>query len=243
MKITIVIPSFNEAGSLPILFKKISNIESKQSEIRFIVVNNGSTDNSADVIFKLKNEEEFKNIEVVNVLQNRGYGFGIKAGLKNAKTEYLGWTHADLQTDLEDILQALKVLKLENENKDVIIKGSRKNRSRLDEFFTFGMQLFVKIALGTTIKDINAQPKIFSYKFYKEYIAESSPDDFSLDLYLLYMATINHLKIKEFPVYFHKREFGEAKGGGSFKTKFKLIKRTIQYILELKSKIAMVQNK
>jgi hypothetical protein len=77
---------------------------------------------------------------------------------------------------------------------------------------------------------------MFSRKFYEEYLNENAPWDFSLDLYLLYWAKKKNT-IYEIPVYFNKRMHGEAKGGGSFKTRIKLIKRTFKYIFELRKKI------
>ena len=80
---------------------------------------------------------------------------------------------------------------------------------------------------------VNAQPKLFSRKFYDKHLVKGAPLDFSLDLYLLYWAR-KFGRIIEIPVYFEKRIYGEAKGGGSFKTRMKLVKRTFAYIFELK---------
>ena len=66
---------------------------------------------------------------------------------------------------------------------------------------------------------------------------KKAPYDFSLDLYLLFVANRVKISIKSFPVFFSNREFGEAKGGGTLKGKFKLIKRTIGYIIELRNDI------
>ena len=65
---------------------------------------------------------------------------------------------------------------------------------------------------------------------------EDPPDDFSLDLYLLYIARTNELSIIDHPVYFSKRLYGEAKGGGTLIGKWKLIKRTWTYIYQLSKK-------
>ena len=61
-----------------------------------------------------------------------------------------------------------------------------------------------------------------------------SPNDFSLDLYLLFQARLCGFPILEYPVHFGKRLHGESKGGGSFKGKWKLIRRTLSYMLKLK---------
>ena len=61
-----------------------------------------------------------------------------------------------------------------------------------------------------------------------------APDDFSLDLYLLFQARVNGYKILEYPVHFGRRMHGDAKGGGTLKGKWKLIKRTWAYMNEMK---------
>ena len=74
--------------------------------------------------------------------------------------------------------------------------------------------------------------KIFK-KELKEKLA-NSPKDFSFDLYFLLIAKKENLKIYEFPIIWHKRYAGEAKGGGSFKLKIKLTLRTLNFMYKLK---------
>ena len=91
--------------------------------------------------------------------------------------------------------------------------------------------------LGVSLNDINAQPKMFNRAFYDKFMRKNAPYDFSLDLFLLYQAQKNDYSVLEVPVIFADRQYGEAKGGGSWKTKFRLIKRTAAYIMELKGKL------
>src|SRR3989338_2058897 len=107
-----VIPCYNEAASIPLIlerFKKVIAENSNNTNIEVILVNNGSTDESKAVLAKLLPQYPFaRSVEVV---VNQGYGFGILAGLREARGEFLGWTHADLQTDPGDILKAGEILK------------------------------------------------------------------------------------------------------------------------------------
>ena len=93
------------------------------------------------------------------------------------------------------------------------------------------MSIICSVLLKKKLTDINAQPKIFNKQFYES--IQNAPFDFSLDLFLLYTALKSGLKIQSFPVKFIHRETGVAKGGGNFKGKLKLIRRTIKYILAL----------
>ena len=95
------------------------------------------------------------------------------------------------------------------------------------------MSIYTYLVLGIWVNEINAQPKIFKKTFFED-VVDNAPLDFSLDLYFC----INALKkgnVIEFSVYFKKRIFGEAKGGGgSISQRFKIIKRTIRFINEYK---------
>ena len=149
----------------------------------------------------------------------------------------LSWTHADLQTDPYDVIKAFD-LYLNTKEDRIFIKGERKNRRFIESFLTFGMQIVVWFVLGRYLSDINAQPKMFSRQFYDKYLKEDYPLDFSLDLYALYQAKVNGYKIKTLPVIFAKRLYGEAKGGGGgWRSRMQLIKRTFGYIFKLKAQL------
>ena len=229
-------PFYNEEDNIPLIITELKKITDTRVGIEIILVNNGSTDNSKKIF-----QEELKKIDdaffkVVNISKNEGYGHGILAGLVKANGKLLSWTHADMQTDPLDVVKALDLYKSSKESR-LIIKGKRKNRKLSESFFTFGMQMAVFFLLKTYLDDINAQPKLFSKDFYDKYIKNMAPKDFSLDLYLVHQAKINKYKILEIPVYFKDRIHGEAKGGGSLKTRIELIIRTFKYILEVRKKI------
>lgn len=242
--LSIVIPCYNEAGNIPLIIGRLTDIVGKRKDIEVILVNNGSTDNSSKIFETELNACKLDCFRIADIKKNQGYGYGILQGLKEAKGDVIAWTHADMQTDPNDVLIAFDRYKEitentnNNEENKIFIKGKRKNRKALDAFFTWGMQMVAWFALKTYLDDINAQPKMFSREFYETYVADDAPHDFSLDLYVLYKAKKNGYKTIEIPVDFAKRIHGEAKGGGgSWKNRIKLIKRTFAYIFELKQKI------
>ena len=231
MNLSIVIPCYNEEQNIPILFEKISKSYQKNSEI--ILVNNGSTDKTKEVLSnELKN---YKNpfFKLVNIEKNIGYGHGIMSGVKEAKGKFISWTHADLQTDINDIYFGYEKHARHQDDNFFFLKGKRNKRPFLDSLLTWGMGKICSRILGYRFKDINAQPKMF-HKTFLNYI-DKEPDDFSLDLYFYFIALKNNFKIIEIPVYFNKRLHGEAKGGGgsSLWTRVKIIRRTLNYIYNL----------
>jgi hypothetical protein len=104
-----------------------------------------------------------------------------------------------------------------------------------DNLFTAGMSVFASCALGMSLSDVNAQPKIFHRDFLA--LLAGAPHDFSLDLFALYLARKHGYTVLEQPVSFLARQAGEAKGGGSLRGKLRLSRRTVTYILELRRKL------
>lgn len=227
MKLSVVVPCYNEEQNIPLILERFREII-KRDDIEVILVDNGSTDGSAHVLADLLPKYSFAR--TVRVEVNQGYGYGILQGLKECRGEYIGWTHADMQTDPADILKALALI--EQEKGLVFVKGNRKGRPFFDVFFTAGMSLFETCFLRKKLYDINAQPNIFPKIFYDEW--ENPPYDFSLDLYALYMARTKNLKVVRFPVLFPERIHGESKWNAGLQSKWKFIKRTIEFSVNLK---------
>lgn len=227
MKLSVVVPCYNEAKNIPLILERFDKLI-KRKDIEVILVNNGSTDSTAAVLEELLPRYPFAKTILVPV--NQGYGYGILQGLKECRGEYIGWTHADMQTDPKDILKALHII--EKVKEPVFVKGNRKGRPLFDVFFTMGMSIFETCYLHKPLYDINAQPNLFPKTFYEEW--ENPPHDFSLDLYALYMAHVKGLKVIRFPVLFPERIYGESKWNTGLKAKWKFIKRTIDFSVKLK---------
>ncbi len=233
-KLSIIIPCYNEEKNIDDLFNKIQELIKLNNNLEIIVVNNGSTDNTKKNILSNYLAKE-KKIKIHDIKKNIGYGHGIMSGVNISTGDFIGWCHADLQTEPKDVYDAYQKYFELLKSEKVIIKGNRKNRNLFDNFFTFCMSAITSVIFLKLINDINAQPKIFSKNF-RKYI-DDYPNDFSLDLYLLIVAKLNGYKIIEYNVDFKKRLHGEAKGGGSILGKLRLIKRTFIYIFKLRIKI------
>lgn len=93
MRLSVIVPCYDEEKSIPLILEKFNGaIEGRDMEV--VLVNNGSTDHSAEVLNELLPKYPFARSVLVPV--NKGYGYGILQGLKEAKGEFLGWTHADM---------------------------------------------------------------------------------------------------------------------------------------------------
>lgn len=232
MKLSIVVPCYNESKNIPLILRRFSEVISDKN-IEVILVNNGSTDDSDDVINELLPQFEFARTVFVPI--NQGYGYGILQGLKQAEGDYIGWTHADMQTDPADVIKAYDII-MSNGEKKVYVKGNRKGRPLFDQIFTKGMGMFETLYFRSNMSDINAQPNIFPRNFFETW--QNPPYDFALDLYAFYTAKQKKLSVIRFPVQFPKRIHGESKWNNEgLKSKWKFIKRTLEFSKELKRRI------
>lgn len=231
MKLSIIIPCYNESENIPKLIKNIEDAYKPNTEI--ILVDNGSTDNTSSVLSKELELANNSSIRTKRLETNIGYGHGIMAGVRAAKGEIISWTHADLQTDIKDVYNSFDTFNIQPNQEKIFLKGKRKNRRILDYFLTCGMSIVSSIMLKERLYDINAQPKMFHRNFIN--LIENAPNDFSIDLHFYYIAVKNKLKIIEIPVYFKNRLHGIAKGGGGSNIwiRIKIIKRTLKFILNL----------
>jgi glycosyltransferase involved in cell wall biosynthesis len=233
IKLSIVVPCYNEAKNIPIILERLSNIIHRE-DIEVILVDNGSTDETSLVLAEWIPKYSF--VKAVKIDINEGYGYGILTGLMVAVGEFVGYTHADLQTDPADLLRALDLIENSDYPMNSYVKGNRKGRPLFDQLFTVGMSIFESIYLGKNLWDINAQPNIFNRKFFNS-IVDNCPKDFSLDLYLLYMAQMNGMKILRFEVLFPKRLHGVSSWNTGLLAKWKFIKRTLDFSIKLKKKL------
>ncbi|WP_394392552.1 glycosyltransferase family 2 protein [Shewanella woodyi] len=230
MLTSIIIPCYNEVENLPLLVERCRQAI-RHSKLEFIIVDNGSTDDTSKQLAELISADQF--IHACHVQVNQGYGFGICAGLKIAQGDILGWTHADLQTDPYDTVNASSVFEYSDTPEILFVKGTRKKRPLKDNIFTIGMSICELFLHQIWLWDINAQPTLFHRKFYESW--QSPPNDFSLDLYAFFLAKKSH-KIKRIPVTFSDRKYGQSNWNINWRQKLKFIKRTLDFSLSLKKR-------
>ncbi len=231
MKLSIVVPCYNEEKNIPLILEKFSSVIHRD-DVCVVLVENGSTDNSAEVIEKLLPSYPFAKVVVVK--ENLGYGFGILSGLRACESEFIGWTHADMQTDPADVLKALDIVESSKNPINTYVKGDRKGRPLFDQLFTIGMSIFESMFLRAKLWDINAQPNVFHKSFFDSW-NETAPHDFSLDLFVLYQAKKKNVDLCRFPVRFPERLHGSSSWNDGLSAKWKFIKRTVEFSIKLKA--------
>ncbi|MBI2579583.1 MAG: glycosyltransferase family 2 protein [Candidatus Aenigmarchaeota archaeon] len=229
-ELSVILPCYNEAKNISLLLERYRDV-AKRIPIELVLVNNGSLDDTESVLKNIL--PKYKFARSVKVKKNIGYGFGVLAGLKAAKCEFLSYSHADMQCDPEDILRGWKML---SGRRDVMVKGNRKGRK---VFLTSCFHFLSFMLFFRRFSDINGQPKIFHRSFLKKF--HNPPYDASLDFYVQYAALRSGMQVVDFPVKFRKRLHGKSWWNKGILPRLKFMVSATSYLLRLrfsKSKIS-----
>lgn len=97
VKLSIVIPAFNEEASITGIIQKCLSLKKSFSSIEIVVVNDGSTDDTSKVVKRLITRNG--SIKLINLAINSGHMAAITAGYKVASGDWIGTIDADGQDD------------------------------------------------------------------------------------------------------------------------------------------------
>ena len=204
MKLSIIIPIYNEQESLDSLFKELTDIFAHQSETEIIFINDGSTDKTLSILEnKIKDYSRWK---IINLYRNYGKSVALQAGFDTARGEIIATMDADLQDNPKEIYHLIDEL---NKGYDVV-SGWKKNRKDpiekriASKVFNF----FVRIFSGLRIHDSNCGIKVFT----KE-VTDTLTLYGGRHRYIPLLAHQKKFLVSEIVVDHRKREFGISKYG------------------------------
>lgn len=162
-ELSVFFPCYNEENNVQKTIAKaipVLNKVAKKWEI--ILVNDGSKDNTAEVLKKIKQSHP-QNIKIVTHERNRGYGAAFKSGIYNSQYEWITFTDADGQFDFSEIT---KLAKVQQETGSDLVVGYYLGR-KVPIYRIWGSklwQLAVLILFGLKVKDIDCGFKLFRKK-------------------------------------------------------------------------------
>lgn len=233
-KFELVLPCYNESKSVESIVTRAVHAAQEagfsESEFQLVLVENGSKDNSRQIMRELKSQSKYKDwFKIVEIDVNQGYGYGIWSGLQQTSAPVVSWSHADQQCDPKDAFRALKVL--ESSQAKTLVKGLRHGRSLKEIFVSRVFDFMCWLILGYRSYEINAQPKVFKRELLS--LCKNPPKDFSFDLYVLYQAKKAGYLIKTIQVEFPARIHGLSNWAFSLKNRYKTILNMIKYMWHL----------
>jgi dolichyl-phosphate beta-glucosyltransferase len=211
--VSIIVPAFNEAGRIAESIRKIDSfVRRSPLALEVIVVDDGSTDNTADIVRGIN----ARNLKLLRNDQNHGKGYTVRQGVLAASGEYVLFTDADLSAPIEELDKLLEIAK--REGVEVVI-GSRavdrryieKHQSPVREFGGIVFNLMVRFFLGLNLHDTQCGFKLFERRPSRPIFEEQTTLGFGFDPELLFLAKRRGLKIKEAPVRWSHAEGSKVK--------------------------------
>lgn len=203
--LTLIIPAYNEARVLPRIIPELLSYCKKKSW-NIIIINDGSVDNSTDILTKFT---ENTHLKIIHHKLNRGYGGAIKSGILEASSKYIITLDADGQHFIQDVDKLLNVI---TENDADMVIGSRKNSksaSKLRALGKFIIRTLAKILMHVPVYDINSGMKIYRTDLAKKYIG-LCPDSMAFsDVVALVFINQRHL-VLEHPINIRDRLDGQS---------------------------------
>lgn len=204
--ITIIIPVFNEQDSLQELFNEIYSIFDKTIEWDVIFIDDGSTDNSSNIIQSIIDQNS--NVSMIRFYKNFGKADALSEGFDVAKGDFVITMDADLQDDPAEIPNILSKLK---QNWDMVSgwKVDRKdpvNKRYPSKLFNFITRFFT----GLNIHDFNC-----GLKGYRNPVVKAVNLYGGLHRYIPALAKQKGFSVTEIKVNHRPRKFGSTKYGGS----------------------------
>jgi len=214
MKLSIIIPVYNEAGTVKQCLKRVLKIKMPEGVRREIVVVDDGSENGSKL--KIKNimrrlGDKTENFKFISYPENRGKGYAVRQGLKQAKGDYVLIQDADLEYDPEDYHKLLKpVLK----KKAKVVYGSRFLGPHKNMFFwnmvaNHLLSLVTNILYNTTLSDMEVGYKIFPKKLILGLGLRE--DRFGFEPEVTAKVLKKGIRIYEVPISYSGREYHEGK--------------------------------
>ena len=222
--LTIIIPAYNEAESLPVVLPDLIKYCTVENW-KIIVINDGSSDQSKEVLQNFANEPLLK---VVTHKVNRGYGGAIKTGIEHADTKYCVTFDADGQHQVSGVKKILD--KMINTDADMIV-GNRIGSQSSGFFRETGKWIIRRIAkflMPITIDDINSGLKMYDTELAQKYIALCPNSMAYSDIITLVFISQKHLVLEE-KIEVSKRVAGKSTIG--VKTAFQTVMEIINILM------------
>jgi glycosyltransferase involved in cell wall biosynthesis len=215
--ISIIIPCYNEAQDLERLINKVSlAMSSLARRYEIIVVDDGSTDKSVEVLKKITSNKSF--LKTVVLRRNYGQTAAMMAGIDYSTGDIIIPLDADLQNDPDDIPSLLAKI---DEGFDVV-SGWRKNRR--DNAIKRNFPSFVANKLISWISGLHLNDYGCSLKAYRREVIKDVRLYGEMHRFIPIYASWLGAKVTEIPVSHHPRVHGSSKYG---------LERSIKVILDL----------
>lgn len=208
MDLSIIIPLFNEAESLPPLYDWIKRVmDENKFSYEIIFINDGSTDDSWKVINDLRSKDDC--IKAIRFRRNYGKSPALFCGFEKAQGDVVITMDADLQDSPDEIPELFRMIKEDGYD---LVSGWKKKR--YDNTFTKNIPSKIYNATARKVTGIKLHDMNCGLKAYRLDVVKHIEVYGEMHRYIPYLAkNAGFSKIGEKVVVHRKREFGKSKFG------------------------------
>ena len=208
MNISVIVPLYNEAESLPVLHEWIARVmRDNNFTYEVIYINDGSTDNSWQVIKQLR--ESDANVHGICFRRNYGKSAALYCGFDAAQGDVVITMDADLQDSPDEIPELYRMITKENYD---LVSGWK--QKRYDNKLTKNIPSKLFNATARWVTGIKLHDMNCGLKAYRQDVIKNIELFSEMHRYIPYLAkNAGFTRIGEKVVQHRKREFGESKFG------------------------------
>jgi len=205
MNISVILPIYNEEKIISATIAEILKKLPKYAEcFEIIAVDDGSSDKTPNILESLA--KKYKNIHIVTHKPNQGYGAALQNGIQSAKYSWVFFMDADLQFDINDIVQLIP----HSEAFDLIV-GYRKDRADVPRriFMSHIYNTIVRMMFPLPVRDVDCAFKLMRKSTVLDLGKLSN--SFFVSSELMIKAALQGARITELPVKHLPRTLGHSK--------------------------------
>ena len=210
MKLSIIMPAYNEEKTIEKIIKKVEEVDIGDIKKEIIVVNDCSKDNTVNEVKKLMGK--YKNIKLINHEKNGGKGTAIRTGLKNFTGDFVIIQDGDLEYNPEEYKKLIKPI-LKGETK--VVYGSRMLgkikgfQIPLHYIGNWGLSIITTLLYLRRITDMETCYKLMTRDVVKSIKLRAKRFDFEPEITAKIIK--KGYKIIEIPINYDARSFQEGK--------------------------------
>lgn len=201
--ISIVIPAYNEAERIGPTIETIHDyFRKKPQSFDIIVINDGSRDNTANIVLDLA--KEIRNVILLDIPINQGKGFAARKGMIHAAHDLILLTDADLSTPVDEFEKLVPWMR---KGYDIVIgsRGMKESEITLRQPWYRRMMgkafnLLVRTLIVNDFKDTQCGFKLFRRGAAARIFRASKINGFAFDVEILLIAKKMGYKTKEVPI-------------------------------------------
>jgi len=199
-KLSVIIPVYNQEKRVGVSLARIKRVlGSTLQAYEIVVVNDGSTDKTLDVL--QEEQEKDPSIHIVSYPVNRGKGYAVREGVMRSKGSTVIFTDGDLDVSPEVIKDYIDELG----SFDLVVASKRHPLSRVKapqsrKFLSRAFSLVVRLLVGIKLKDTQAGLKAGNGDALRLIFSVMQVRRYAFDVELFVIADLLQLRIKEMPI-------------------------------------------